>query len=327
MTEGGDALAAEWQVWLASEILDGTPDAELVTVLAGHGLDPVRARAEIDAVRASPAFVVAARDRRGDRQALLLRALLRAHAAHAPPEVERGSPVDLDRQIRHARADHRPLHFPGAAATWPAVRSWTLDALDRRVGHVEVDACFGRSADPEPDRFFGRHTRRVRFSEVVRAAQGGPSDDVYLIANNTAFPALADALLPDLDPPAIVGRDLPGSTRFWLGPEGTFTRLHCDDVDLVFAQIVGRKRWWLASPAEDVLLHHLLGYYPQFDLRAPPPGVTVRECLLEPGDLLFLPAGWWHQVLALDPSVSTSFVGFADRNHYAGYRPGLPDAG
>ena len=39
---------------------------------------------------------------------------------------------------------------------------------------------------------------------------------------------------------------------------------------------------------------------------------TVRtlDILLEPGEALFIPIGWWHQVEALDFSVSMTYTNF-----------------
>jgi ribosomal protein L16 Arg81 hydroxylase len=40
------------------------------------------------------------------------------------------------------------------------------------------------------------------------------------------------------------------------------------------------------------------------------------ECLIGPGEALFLPVGWWHQVEALDVSISMSFTNFPDGNDF-----------
>ncbi|HEY0987413.1 MAG TPA: cupin-like domain-containing protein [Kofleriaceae bacterium] len=43
----------------------------------------------------------------------------------------------------------------------------------------------------------------------------------------------------------------------------------------------------------------------------------VYDVTLAPGELLFVPVGWWHQVRALDPSITVTLTGFAFPNHYA----------
>jgi ribosomal protein L16 Arg81 hydroxylase len=43
----------------------------------------------------------------------------------------------------------------------------------------------------------------------------------------------------------------------------------------------------------------------------------VIECTLAPGELLFLPIGWWHYVEGLDPSVTMTFTNFLQRNDFA----------
>jgi ribosomal protein L16 Arg81 hydroxylase len=38
--------------------------------------------------------------------------------------------------------------------------------------------------------------------------------------------------------------------------------------------------------------------------------------LLDPGQVLFLPVGWWHHVRSMDISISLSFTNFRAANDY-----------
>jgi len=108
-----------------------------------------------------------------------------------------------------------------------------------------------------------------------------------------------------------------GPPRFWLGPARTVTPLHCDYDDNIFAQIWGSKRIFLAPP------HHGDYLYPReanpvlfgspFDPEAPDfeafplaRQASIVEVLVQPGDMLYVPAGWYHQVRALSFSLSSN---------------------
>jgi ribosomal protein L16 Arg81 hydroxylase len=41
------------------------------------------------------------------------------------------------------------------------------------------------------------------------------------------------------------------------------------------------------------------------------------QVVLEPGQALFIPVGWWHHVRSLDVSISVSFTNFLAPNDYA----------
>ncbi len=111
--------------------------------------------------------------------------------------------------------------------------------------------------------------------------------------------------------------DKMGPPRFWLGPAGTVTPLHCDYDDNIFAQIWGSKRIFLSPP------HHGEFLYPReanailfgspFDPEAPDfekfplaRQALMIEVIVNPGDLLYVPAGWYHQVRALTFSLSSN---------------------
>jgi ribosomal protein L16 Arg81 hydroxylase len=50
---------------------------------------------------------------------------------------------------------------------------------------------------------------------------------------------------------------------------------------------------------------------------------TLYDVVLEPGEILFMPLGWWHQVKALDFSVTMTFTNFRWPNEgYATYPAG-----
>lgn len=108
-----------------------------------------------------------------------------------------------------------------------------------------------------------------------------------------------------------------GPPRFWLGPTGTVTPLHCDFDDNIFAQIWGTKRIFLVPPHHDAYLYVreanpvLFGSpvdpeAPDFERFLLARQANMIECIVQPGELLYVPAGWYHQVRALSFSLSAN---------------------
>jgi len=108
-----------------------------------------------------------------------------------------------------------------------------------------------------------------------------------------------------------------GPPRFWLGPSGTVTPLHCDYDDNIFAQIWGTKRIFLSPPHHDEFLYpreaNAILFGSPFNPEAPDfekfplaRQAAVIECIMQPGELLYVPAGWYHQVRALTFSLSAN---------------------
>lgn len=108
-----------------------------------------------------------------------------------------------------------------------------------------------------------------------------------------------------------------GPPRFWLGPAATVTPLHCDYDDNIFAQIWGSKRIILSPPHHDEFLYpsaaNAILFGSPFNPEAPDyeafplaRQASMIECIMQPGELLYVPAGWYHQVRALSFSLSAN---------------------
>ncbi|WP_328966241.1 cupin domain-containing protein [Streptomyces virginiae] len=76
----------------------------------------------------------------------------------------------------------------------------------------------------------------------------------------------------------------------WTATEGFGT--HWDDHDVVVCQVEGAKRWRIYGPTRQAPTWR--------DTQPPdvPEGAPLADIVLGPGDLLYLPRGWWHAVTA-----------------------------
>jgi ribosomal protein L16 Arg81 hydroxylase len=241
--------------------------------------------------------------------------------------VEKRSHVSADEfETRYVRAC-RPLVLTGHTDDWPAMRRWSPADLKQRFGHLDVEIQAERHANARYEENKLDLRRSVRLSDFVdQVIAGGATNDYYLTANNEMLrrPEFA-SLLDDIGTlPAGCDRSkLASHSSFWFGPAGTVTPLHHDTLMLFHTQVVGRKRWRLISPLEWPKLYNYNNVFSPVDLdridlhRYPDiAGVQVLDVVVEEGETMFLPLGWWHQVSALDVSLSFSYSNLARSNEF-----------
>ncbi len=220
-----------------------------------------------------------------------------------------------------------PVILCGEMTGWPALDLWSPAYLADRLGDAEVEYQGGRSGNPRYELDKDHHRRTASFDAFLKMIEA-PGNDAYLTAYNSgATHAALRPIRPDLgriDKLLSHGADA-DEGMLWIGPEGSFTPLHHDLTNNLLAQIVGRKHVVLAPPAEASKLANVVHVFSEVgDLlsaaaRERFPGIAdVRkaEIILEPGEMLFLPIGWWHQVRALDFSVSATYTNFRWRNDW-----------
>jgi len=320
-------MEARWQAWLIENLLLGVPAEGLGATLVEEGYSAAVVEEEIAKAQAHPYLQGAKKvAERLARREWLLRTLTQLRDLDPRAQSLEAEPfTGADDFLRDHYACSRPALYRGLIEGWPALE-WTPAGLGARFGEREVEVQWGRSQDPLYEPRSNHYKRRVPFSELCAAIAAGPSNDVYLTANNGRANAwLAQELLRDvvsegslgaldaiLDPAALFD-----STYAWIGPEGVVTPLHHDLTNNLFVQVHGRKRFYLASALEvDALYNHHHVYssaslsQPDFASCPALERVRVFEVELGPGDVLFLPVGWWHEVLGLSASISLTFTAF-----------------
>ncbi len=333
------AISSAWREWIVENLCSGHAAEDIVAGLRIAGVPAQLAKREVSELANSPGRMVAQRLSHRLQRLELVAALARHHAGQDPfpTEIERRTLPTPTEFYRDYFAPQRPVVFTDVAARWPACKRWSLAYFKRILGHELVDVVVGRANDPRYDQNTAVHSKRMLLSKYIDlVAAAGYSNDLYMVANNHTMqrPAFARLMNDVRIPDEIIIDTRPTATSLWIGPAGTVTPLHHDTTNILFSQLVGRKRFDLIAPTETVLmLDPMDSFYSPVDLdqrhRAEHPALRalqVRTVELGPGDTLFLPAGWWHRVTSLDVSISFSLLGFAGAGAVEWYRPGLVGA-
>jgi len=244
--------------------------------------------------------------------------------------------VTADEFLREFYAPGRPAVISGEIDHWPALREWSADYLVAAVGDAMVEFQGGRSEGELFERYKDRHSRQLPFAEFMARATAQEGNDIYLTAYNSRCNTEAlQCLERDLRPlPELLAEDGRARGMFWIGPAGTFTPLHHDLTNNLLVQLVGRKRVVLVDALHLPRLYNDQHVFSEIEDLTDPAldlarytklaGLSAHEVVLEPGQMLYIPLGWWHQVEALDFSVSLTHTAFRWRNDFHATYPPEP---
>jgi hypothetical protein len=299
-------LARQWRRWVADALVRGCTPQEVARALIDEGVEEAIAVREIGII--DDALAPLAKERR--RTALLLRMLATVDADAGP--LERRAPCGAAEFHARHFTRYRPVVFEGGCATMKAAR-WSFAGLRARCGEIEIEVGY-----PEP--------ATLTLAEVIDRIDAGAPPEFYVVSHNRVLAGPLVQLRDDLEPlPEFLDPiAAPATANLWLGPANTESPLHHDTTHVYFCQLVGQKRYQLVAPWEPELLRAEIvrGWDSSFDVDAPGE-VRVHEVVLEPGDALYLPTGWWHRVVALTPSISVSMRDFAWPCDHSWYAPGV----
>nr|GMD23099.1 putative lysine-specific demethylase JMJD5 [Ipomoea batatas] len=200
---------------------------------------------------------------------------------------------------------------------WPAKSKWNdLNYLRSIAGFRTVPVEVGKN-------YLCSEWKQelITFSEFLERIQNSDctSAETTYLAQHQLFDQIQE-LKQDIHTPdyCYAGGGEIRSINAWFGPSGTVTPLHHDPHHNILAQVVGKKyiRLYPATVSEELYPHSetMLCNSSQVDLdnidESEFPKISeleFQDCVLEEGEMLYIPPKWWHYVRSLTTSFSVSF--------------------
>ena len=324
------ALSPELKTWIAENLINGCSTQQLVEGLARINVPEDVAVREIAEAQGHP-YMKAVRDVKAtlNRRESIMKTL--DYYQRMDPDylvLKRKKLPPFEKFLKDYVYPNRPGLFKNAVDHWPAMQ-WTPRKLVKKVGaDTMVEVQSGREGDKEYEYNSHTHKQMMRFGDFIDHVEGSEGNNIYLTANNQA---LGNSALGKLKKDA---RDM-GDGYFnmnmqdqrmflWIGPKGIITPLHHDLTHNLFVQIYGRKRFRLIPALQVPYMYNHAHVFCRVDLLDPQPEnfpafakTGMIDITVEPGDFLYIPAGWWHHVVGETTSISLSFINIARiPNHF-----------
>jgi hypothetical protein len=225
---------------------------------------------------------------------------LAARIRNECPRIERAHRIGV-REFRACFVETgRPAILSGLAE-WSDRRPFSLEYFAEKCGDARVPM-HGYDAKPAEQTDIRTIVNRIKESE--------PDRPVYL--QQWWFQEDCEVLLEDLGRIEHFRDDWGNKVlgfvnrTLWIGSKGAKTPLHVDTLpfNICSVQLFGEKEWYLFH--RDAFLHRKQGGEPDYQRLLKDPATQALSGVLEPGDVLFVPHGWWHRTEALRHSASVN---------------------
>jgi hypothetical protein len=207
----------------------------------------------------------------------------------------------------------KPLVIKGIGYKFPAGWKWSVEYLQSACGDVEVELYDNNNKNKASA--YTKGDLRMKFGEYLGLVIKEKASNLRLFLFNM-FKRKPE-LQKDFPCPEIFRGILGKIGYMFFGCKGAKVRIH-QDIDMsnvLLTQFQGRKRVVIFSPKYSDLLYRLP--FNTYSLIDPDnvdydkyPGleyVEGQECILEHGDALFMPSGYWHYITYLDNGFGVSY--------------------
>lgn len=233
--------------------------------------------------------------------------------------IERRSGLTYKEFIQDHVRGNRPVVITDAATNWPALAKWTPAFFKKRFGSVGVNV----EGDAQPLGAFVDEMKASRFDRPGR------------YASSMSIPRLFPSLLDDINPrpgywspnwlesrllkpfvPEHMLTNRAAGLEITMGGAGSAGQIHRHrlQTETFIVQIHGRQESVLFSPEQAPSLYPGTPVSP-FSQLAIREGINLdrfpkfRDArpvrfFMEPGEMFYVPPGWWHTTRALTPSIA-----------------------
>jgi hypothetical protein len=228
--------------------------------------------------------------------------------------VDIAGKIDPDQFHKNYFLTQKPLIIKGLTDSKIAGRLWSLSYLKQKMGDLVIDVYDNGNKKSESS----AHTTpdlKMKFSEYLSILEKDEPTNLRIFLFNF-FKSYPD-LQKEFPCPDLFKGMLDSMGYMFFGGKDTTVRIHYDiDVsNILLTHFGGRKKIVLIAPEYSDLLYRLpFNTYSLVNLDKPDykrhPGldhVKGYACVLEEGDTLFIPGGYWHYITYLDRSFSISY--------------------
>lgn len=201
-----------------------------------------------------------------------------------------------------------PVLLKGYVKQWPAMGKWTWDYLKQLAADDAVKLVVGT-------REYGQtqftHLKLADYIDIIANPETRSNEEkLYLKEFDLLeeYPVLAE----DVQYDSFFPEHVTAYKSAWIGQKGAVTGMHYDLFNNFLTQIRGAKTCRLLPNQKvsrkyysDKFDHYArISTLDAFNLNGHTQDLEPIAIDLEPGDVLYIPKGWWHQVKSLDPSIS-----------------------
>ncbi len=210
----------------------------------------------------------------------------------------------------------KPLIITGLAKQWPGFEKWNWDYFIKMVGDTEV----GVYDNVKSDAYTPINTADayMKFGDYLQQVKKGPLELRIFLFNIFQH---APELVKDFTwPEHLMKGFVKKYPMLFVGGQGAITHMHFD-IDMshiLHTQFMGKKKVLLfpheeqrklyRKPWEVLSMANYANYTEYFDYENFPATRLAKgyEVILEHGDTLFMPAGYWHHMEYIESGFAMS---------------------